>query len=333
MLLYLYCGLLNSIKRLILDIENNMSISSKKRLELHVGLPKTGSTYMQKMWLSNQTKMLEHATCYPATSSYKHDFIRQCFISGKFIELEKLLTETDATTIILSNESISNDFYWLNHRHISNFSKLIDSMGFELTIHVVLREKGSWLKSYYKQAVINQPCNKFDFYSTALTFNEFKSVRFVNKLLDYKQLLADLELSFGARVIEYNYQHESINSIASSISKSELENTLCANRLNNSLDNEVVEVFRQLNGVISSKKEKYFYAHLISASSNIERLNHVTLGNLSNRFDSGMLSEINMNLTNDIHYQENTGLDLNKEKFVLLVNKMQELVSSFKAPA
>ncbi len=77
--------------------------------------------------------------------------------------------------IFLSTESIVNqldnvdDFRW-----VELFSSLKELGSIELI--VVVRDPADLLKSYYKQAVVNQPSSLMSFYATPLTLDEFSNL-------------------------------------------------------------------------------------------------------------------------------------------------------------
>lgn len=172
-------------------------------LLLHVGLPKTGTTSLQKWCDSNRESLslcgIDYPPADPDESARKHQFVVRELMSGTLRCTESLLLAADpAKKLLLSTEGLTNHLYDFPEASLSRFRELVAA--WNVRILVVVRDEESWTKSYHKQLVLNPPHEDFG-YATALPLSEFSWLPRVRRLLDHASLTRDLRTRFGARSV------------------------------------------------------------------------------------------------------------------------------------
>ncbi|MDN5936209.1 MAG: hypothetical protein L0H75_08540, partial [Nitrosospira sp.] len=120
---------------------NARSDARRRRLLLHVGLPKTGTSALQR-WLHENPARLEAAgICYPGApylNGDKHQFLVSELRHGGQ-SLERLLSSTTHDTVLLSSEGLSNHFHDFSEQGLQRFRHL--TANFRVEIVLVTREK------------------------------------------------------------------------------------------------------------------------------------------------------------------------------------------------
>ena len=139
-----------------------------KTVYLHIGMPKTGTTSLQKFLFYNREKLLEKGYLYPITGTnitanqeskgYSHnslvrvlnqatnpkdDWVSQCRI---WEECKKEINATQAQKVILSAEYFTGPGIY-NQDLIAMTKKLLKD--YETKIVIYLRRQDEFLKSYY----------------------------------------------------------------------------------------------------------------------------------------------------------------------------------------
>lgn len=241
----------------------------RRKILLHIGLPKTASTALQKLLFEQHDVMLRENVLYPqnvhSPDDPKHNFVLKPVLEEDSFNLYKEKGFSRARRIIISNEAISNEFYLQGIEANKRIANSLWHLG-ELEVCVVIREPQSWLKSYYKQAVINQTVNNKPHYQTSLTLDEFSRIESIEKMLDHAQFLSDISACYQAPVRIFRFEDTSVSSIANYCAGFQLGSVIMPERQNESLPDVAVEVMRQLNAVISSLTEKYAWSFLLQRS-------------------------------------------------------------------
>src|SRR5690606_33106823 len=87
----------------------------KKKVILHIGLPKTGSTALQQALYQNREELLRQGVLYPAqvhrAGDPKHNFVLDLLRNEHGYDLGGERGYRAASRIVISNEALSNDFY------------------------------------------------------------------------------------------------------------------------------------------------------------------------------------------------------------------------------
>lgn len=175
----------------------------RPKLLLHIGLTKTGSTYLQNFWELNRGRLADRGVIYPDSGIYREDgsdrgsghnmALREVFMDGKRPVLTAMLDEISASgaeTVILSCENLSWNADWRGPAGVRALARVFK--GFDVSVAMVVRDEFEWLLSMYKEAVaggwLRYGENPGDFF---LTQEALGSV-------DFKGILAGFAAEFGA---------------------------------------------------------------------------------------------------------------------------------------
>ncbi|MBD0425940.1 hypothetical protein [Aquisalinus flavus] len=174
----------------------------RRRLVLHVGLPKTGTSSLQLWSFNHREQLRAQGIGYPApsegTAMPKHQFIVTDLQRGRFERTQQALAECDEPTVILSTEGLTNHLYDFRPAALQAFRTLLED--FEISIFMTYRQPEAWLKSYHKQCEIN-PGNDAYHYGMGLDVAAFGQLPRVRRLLDIGMLKQDCLAAFGAKEI------------------------------------------------------------------------------------------------------------------------------------
>lgn len=149
-------------------------MTDQKKMYLHIGMPKTGSSSLQAFCKENQAVLEQHGYCYPIMPvSYRwipkvrnaHFLLgnacRETDETDKTEELEKrqqafaYLKEVfdSFSNVILSDEGIWNSLTGKRKEALGDIKNFCDSNDIELKVIVYLRRQDSYLESYWKQKI------------------------------------------------------------------------------------------------------------------------------------------------------------------------------------
>ncbi len=166
--------------------------SKIRRVLIHIGLEKTGSTFLQRTLLSNRERLLEDGVLFPQSLSTPRHHVTRGFVGGEHDRLVSILLErprtarsllafeneikkTQADTLILSNELLSTSSYALA------VERLKDILGdIPTTVICYLRNHAVWVESLYKEYVAGgnyRDCRDFDqFAASSRAFPDLHSI-------------------------------------------------------------------------------------------------------------------------------------------------------------
>ena len=257
--------------------------SNKKKIILHIGLPKTASTAVQQALYQHRSTLLNQGVLYPSyvhrSDDPKHNFLLDWVRKGRGYNLADERGYKRASRILLSNEALSNDFYLHGLERNRQLAERLREHG-DLEVCMVLRQQQEWLKSYYKQAVINQAVNGKPHYQSRLTIDAFRELEPVKLLLDYGTLIQDVSAAFQAPVRLIRYEEAQVADVVEYCIAGSTKMFSFQRRHNESLSDAAVEVMRQLNMKIENAAEKCAWSYaLVSACA----ASHDVLNTLAGR--------------------------------------------------
>lgn len=173
-----------------------------RRVFLHVGLPKTGSTSMQKWFLDNRTALAAQGLCYPTDPplhNYKQGYTAPALRAGNMDPIQAALARNGATDLLLSNEGLSNHFHDFPAKALAAFRTLTA----DLAVIVIgfHRDPDRWLRSYHRQAVLNPRNNASELWGTSQNLAQIRSHYRIQRLLDHDRLARDMADGFGADAV------------------------------------------------------------------------------------------------------------------------------------
>ncbi|MCP9884197.1 hypothetical protein KBY97_03510 [Synechococcus sp. ATX 2A4] len=148
-----------------MNLEPLMLLLQGRRLVLHTGTTKTGSTSLQQYLFTNHAALKAQGILYPTSISTsdqpKHQWLIECLARRNQAALtsacEELGTELDEQvhTVVLSTEGLYNHFYDYIHTAKEGLAQLCASIDVEVV--VVFRNPFDFSLSSFKQGLINPP--------------------------------------------------------------------------------------------------------------------------------------------------------------------------------
>ena len=181
---------------------------SERRLVVHVGTPKTGTTTIQRALTALEPQLRQRGVCIPAAGRggrrlAVHAGLRQALKTrapdptrGVLGELLDELRASDAQQFVVSDEGLSRNFAPQAPKAIA---KLAESAGLDVAIVGYVRPQCQYIESLYAQMVKNG--------WGWLPFDVFVGVSLLRRFrprqcwLDYSRLFAPWRETFGDRVI------------------------------------------------------------------------------------------------------------------------------------
>lgn len=233
-----------------------MQSVSEKQLVLHVGLPKTATTALQ-FWCHDQRDALaslgvRYPTCEIDQDVPKHQYIVGELFKGALPQTEEALRKSREPVLVLSSEGLSNHFYDFPAESLAHFRELATSLGYRVSVFLVFRDPSVWLRSYYKQAVLNISSPQFE-WGTSRTYEDFIALPRVKRLTDPDTLRRDMAEGFGGGVHLARYEADWFAEFVSLLGVAGQDLGLPP-RVHASVDDGLVELARQINGMGLERK-------------------------------------------------------------------------------
>jgi len=305
------------------------TIKSRK-LIIHAGLPKTGSSALQSLLYEERSKLLELNILYPEMVQNlnipKHRWLIHSLLNNNMSLLEILRNIPEKVDkVIISEESISNEFYNIDAKVFKSFITTLKDMMFEVEIYLVIRNKKKWSTSYYKQCVINGVSQRMTLYSTSMLYKEFVKDSSFKKLLNFDNFVDDMRETAETDIFVLDYDILSIEEIFYHLTgiKSNKENKT----VNESLPDLIIEIFRQLNSLISNQKEKSIWAKVLQIQSKSE---HVALNILASRVSKVDIINLDIQKLEQILFVDNIPLVYTEYELKALINEMKNIILDLK---
>jgi hypothetical protein len=295
----------------------------KKKVILHIGLPKTGSTALQQALYLAREELLRQGVLYPAQvhreEDPKHNFVLDLLRNGRAYDLGSERGYRAASRIVISNEALSNDFYFHGSERNRQLAELMRAHG-ELEICMVLRREREWLRSYYKQAVINQPVKSKPHYQNSLPLAAFRELEPVRRLLDHGELIQDVSAAFQATVRVLRYEEAPIQQVLDYCTAIPGRTYRLEQRHNESVPDTAVEVMRQLNAQIESMDEKCSWSYLLASVCGVR---HDVLSILASRATSDGLAALDSRKLAELSYVQGATPGASEQEFNQLISELR----------
>jgi len=239
-----------------------MCPSAKKKLFIHIGTPKTGTSSVQWFLYNNYDKLLEHNILYPKSivesgNNPKQQPLFSCIHSGNADGLHALLQRL-SSEIIPSTTSVmvsSEGFYHHTDELTESAWKLICQLGqlYDLRIIVFLRPQADYIESMYRQYMKN-PRGINPEYGSSLTIQELMAKPKLKLNMDYYGSLMRWAANVGeANIIVKEYSSSVIDDF---ISLFDLDAGFNKSRIvrNSSITRQMAEILRRVNPLFDNKK-------------------------------------------------------------------------------
>ncbi len=233
---------------------------------IHSGLPKTGTTAFQHYCYANRDNLLKSGLFYDnhvhSSLDPKHQWIIQSLRTPELfdtMDLSRFKRPDKAHTVLLSTESITNELPLLKQEATKRFTNTLSRFG-ELKFLIVTRDPASWTLSYYRQAVINQPVRRLNFYSTSLLYSDFCALDHIKALTNKSALNEHFTALFSKSVQFVEYGPQVLSDILSHCNYIPQQGKKDQPQANSSVNDAAVEFMRQLNSVITDLNQKCAWA-------------------------------------------------------------------------
>ncbi|MCE8031558.1 heparinase II/III family protein [Billgrantia tianxiuensis] len=246
-------------------------------------------------------------------------FVRLGKISKALKILRKDLITHKDKTVFLSTESIVNQLDNIEDSRWVELFEGLKKLGC-LELLIVVREPVAFLKSYYKQAVVNQPSSAMSFYATPLTLDDFSGLASIQNLLDYPKVIEKLERLSGSSIRVFEYGADIVDDILTCVVEGPVEN-IKAQRSNESLKPEEVELIRQINALGLSSGQRNAWFKVMSHSCS---LNSQTALSLASRANYEDLLALDANWLLNVRLGQNENLGVNDNKLMALSHEVHQ---------
>jgi len=178
----------------------------KRRLIVHAGAPKTGTTSLQRFLTDRGDELRTRGLLYPKTGldegpDPKHHWLVRCLLLDDEAEFDRYLAlveseaDDDTHTIVLSNEGVSN--HWWYFRPAARHVLATLSERYSVSLVLWLREPVAFYRSYYLQSLRNPRVDISPGYGVDLAPEHALDLPWVAKHLDYAGLVRDMAAVFG----------------------------------------------------------------------------------------------------------------------------------------
>ena len=240
--------------------------SSARSLILHVGLPKTGTSSLQRWFHQHRLELRASGLDYPDPldqNEHKHGFVTpELRHTATSRTLQEILNRSQQPRILISNEGLSNHFHDFSGAALEAFRKMTSS--YTVEVIVITRDKAAWLKSYHKQCVLNPNIDASDLWGTDLTVDEISNHYRVIRLLDTNRLLPDLRVGFGASHVHHvEYGDDNwVGKILQILGVDQLQNHALP-QVNTSLPDWSIEWLRHVNSLYAEQQDRALWKHLL----------------------------------------------------------------------
>lgn len=301
---------------------------TKHHIIFHVGYPKAASTALQDTCISQQQYLKEKRVLYPTCllgkNASKHEELFRLVRLNKVKQALKLLKEEidkseNIQTVFLSTESIINQ---LDNIAVPRWVELfqgLKQLG-SLEFLIIHRETKSFLKSYYKQAVVNQASSLIDFYSTSLTLAEFSKLPAIRHLVDLKTIIKKIEHMSGSPVKVFDYGPSVVSDVMSWLLKDDFK-AATPTFSNTSLKAEAVEFIRQLNITQPTPEKRNAWLLVLSHCS---PLGSCTASALASRAHYSDINTLDASWILTIQPKKNLTLKVDDDKLRSLTQKIYQ---------
>lgn len=167
-----------------------------KRLVIHAGTPKTGTSALQDYFAGNAGELLRQGVYYPPPTpgTTKHQILVRLLVNGDLAGLARYLDEVAAATpatahtIVLSTEGIYNHWRDFPRQAREGLGALLAR--FQPVLWVWFREPVAYMLSLYQQCLQNPPVANTP-YGLDIGFAEFLELPWAQGHLDYPGFIED----------------------------------------------------------------------------------------------------------------------------------------------
>jgi len=180
-----------------------------RRLILHAGTPKTGTSSLQSFLDKNREALLEHGLLYPQTDETmkppKHQWLVNCLLAADEESLSSRLQDAlneltpSVQTVFLSAEGLFN--HWWDFSSTAKSMLAVLAEWFDVEVWIWFRDPESFANSLYRQNLINPRIGIAQCYGRDLSFGEMLDDPWFVRHLDYLGFVREIQSIFGDSAI------------------------------------------------------------------------------------------------------------------------------------
>ena len=245
----------------------------RKKLILHVGLPKTGTSALQAWCAANRQSLLSRGINYPDTGhphENKHQFLVAELLRERQEKLRTVLAAHDQGLLLLSAEGLTNHLYDFTANALDLFRRA--TADFHTTIFMVTRETNRWSRSYYKQALLNPPSRQYH-YATPLRYEEFCNLDRIRKLADVSTLERDVETAYGASEVSVaRYENDWMGAFLRLLGIEDDHGLTKLPQVHRSISDDMAELVRQVNAMQLANSDRAAFLGVMQASMKTDHI-------------------------------------------------------------
>lgn len=243
---------------------------SEYKFIIHMGLPKTGSSFIQKFFEINRKSLYEdYGVYFPISGQEKGSGLRAHRTSGHAKLIENIINNRDDVSlelqselgglqvkpkyVLISSENIISHRYWNNG---NSLHKIIDALGGQCFGILFLRNQLEWYNSMYQEMVMS-PGVKY-----SESFKNFYSADWDHDYLYFDELRNKVVDSFSGRCSILNYDNCSDNLLnifcreleILNIESYEIPSSKCSNKASSALVAYITNKTNEQNRNISTEQ-------------------------------------------------------------------------------
>jgi hypothetical protein len=298
-------------------------MSSYPDIVLHVGLPKTGSSAFQSFLYGQRKELNRQGWAYPcdpqSPAGPKQQALVFSLLRGECPKLGSLYGDIAHYRTIFSNEALTNNLYDFSADVLRAFRNSLSDCN--LRLFIVLRNKKDWLSSYYAQSVLNRPNPLLDIDATEMTLAQFAGHPLIKRLLNFGQLIEDVENAFGARDSVVVDSEEDWLSVFSREFEINFKEGSSLPRRNISAPRWSTELMRQVNSFHLPDEQRVVWA---AAVQNCVESQNATLLRAEKRAGRSKDASIDGTLLGKLRPATNSAFSLSAEHIDKFVNSLDK---------
>lgn len=182
-----------------------------KKIYLHIGPHKTGTSYIQKFLLDNSSSLKKNGFIYPNSSDLSgdghHNIAKYQFIKNELEDYLKSIEENNSS-LILSAENFSR----LNNKQLQNFNEILRKFSSDIEVIMYVRNPSSVLRSIWCESIKH---------GSNLSHSDFLVEHFASprasKILNPGRYFSIFSKYFKMNLVDYeSIDHRDVKAIAKS---------------------------------------------------------------------------------------------------------------------